>query len=82
MSGDEIDYPKVGNGWTRYQELVMETLEMHGKRLDLMDEKLTNIRIEIATLKGKATAWGAVAGMICGTIMAIIADLVARITLK
>lgn len=70
--------PATGNGWWRYQELVMESLESHGKRLDSIDEKMTSIRIDIATLKGKATVWGAIAGGVFGTGVTLLASIIAR----
>lgn len=77
-----IDLPKMDNGWSKYEALVMETLEAHGKRLFEIDEKLTNIRIDIATMKGKAATWGAIAGLFVGGIAAIIADLFTRALVK
>lgn len=77
-----LDLPKMDNGWNKYEALVMETLEAHGKRLHEIDEKLTYIRIDIATMKGRAATWGAVAGMLVGGVVAIIADLFTRALVK
>ena len=54
----------VDNGWAQYQKLVMEKLEMHDDKFSNIDSKLTQIQIDIATLKVKAGVWGGVAGLI------------------
>lgn len=71
-----MDEPRTG--WHDYQMLVMETLESHGRRLDGIDTKLTDIRVDIATLKGKAATWGAVTGSIFGALVAVVADVLLR----
>ena len=78
----EIDLPKLGNGWSQYQELVMDTLERHGKSLDMLDNKLNDLRVDIASFKGKAAAWCAVAGMAVGGFVAIVVDVVTRTITK
>ena len=52
------------DGWEQYQKLVMDKLEEHDNRFSLINEKLTQIQVDIATLKVKAGVWGGVAGLI------------------
>ena len=52
------------DGWEQYQKLVMAKLEEHDNRFSLINEKLTQIQVDIATLKVKAGVWGGVAGLI------------------
>jgi hypothetical protein len=54
----------VDNGWAQYQKLVMEKLEMHDGKFNNIDSKLTQIQVDIATLKVKAGVWGGIAGLI------------------
>ena len=39
------------DGWEQYQKLVMDKLEEHDNRFSLINEKLTQIQVDIATLK-------------------------------
>ena len=52
------------NGWAQYQKLVMEKLEKHDGKFSNIDSKLTQIQIDIATLKVKAGVWGGIAGLV------------------
>ena len=52
------------NGWAQYQKLVMEKLEMHDGKFSNIDSKLTQIQIDIVTLKVKAGVWGGIAGLV------------------
>tara|TARA_R100001244_G_scaffold123752_1_gene93458 strand:+ start:68 stop:292 length:225 start_codon:yes stop_codon:yes gene_type:complete len=54
----------VDNGWAQYQKLVMEKLEMHDGKFSNIDNKLTQIQVDIATLKVKAGVWGGIAGLV------------------
>ena len=54
----------VDNGWAQYQKLVMEKLEMHDGKFSNIDSKLTQIQVDIATLKVKAGVWGGIAGLV------------------
>lgn len=40
--------------------------------LHRLNEKVDKLVTEVAMLKGRATAWGAVAGFICSAIVAIV----------
>ena len=44
--------------WKEYQRLVLNELERHNTLLEKMDEKISKINTEIATLKVKSGLWG------------------------
>ena len=52
------------NGWSQYQKLVMDKLDEHDGKFSNIDSKLTQIQIDIATLKVKAGVWGGIAGLV------------------
>ena len=52
------------NGWSQYQKLVMDKLGEHDDKFGSIDSKLTQIQVDIATLKVKAGVWGGIAGLI------------------
>jgi len=52
------------DSWERYQNLVIDKLDSHSKKFDEVEDHLTKIQIEIATLKVKASLWGGVGGLI------------------
>ena len=52
------------NSWGQYQKLVMEKLEKHDDKFTNIDSKLTQIQVDIATLKVKAGVWGGIAGLV------------------
>jgi len=52
------------NGWNQYQKLVMDKLDEHDGKFSNIDSKLTQIQIDIATLKVKAGVWGGIAGLV------------------
>ena len=52
------------NSWGQYQKLVMEKLEKHDGNFTNIDSKLTQIQVDIATLKVKAGVWGGIAGLV------------------
>ena len=52
------------NGWSRYEKMVMEKLDDHDYKFGLIENKLTAIQVDIATLKVKAGVWGGVAGLV------------------
>ena len=52
------------NGWNQYQKLVMDKLDEHDEKFTNIESKLTQIQVDIATLKVKAGVWGGVAGMV------------------
>ena len=52
------------NGWAQYQKLVMEKLDDHDDKFSNIDNKLTQIQVDIATLKVKAGVWGGIDGLV------------------
>ena len=52
------------NGWAQYQKLVMEKLGDHVDKFSNIDNKLTQIQVDIATLKVQAGVWGGIAGLV------------------
>lgn len=52
------------NGWSRYEKMVMEKLDDHDDKFNGIENKLTQIQVDIATLKVKAGVWGGIGGLI------------------
>ena len=52
------------NGWNQYQKLVMDKLDEHNEKFTNIESKLTQIQVDIATLKVKAGVWGGIAGLV------------------
>ena len=52
------------NGWQQYQILVIDKLDSHDSDFKTIEDKLTSIQVEIATLKVKASIWGGLAGLV------------------
>ena len=52
------------NGWNQYQKLVMDKLDEHDGKFSNIENKLTQIQVDIATLKVKAGVWGGIAGLV------------------
>ena len=52
------------NGWSQYQKLVMDKLDEHDGKFSNIESKLTQIQIDIATLKVKAGVWGGIDGLV------------------
>ena len=52
------------NGWSRYEKMVMEQLDDHDDKFNGIEHKLTQIQVDIATLKVKAGVWGGIGGLI------------------
>jgi len=52
------------NGWSKYEKMVIDKLDYHDTRFGLIENKLTQIQVDLATLKVKAGVWGGIAGLI------------------
>ena len=52
------------NGWSKYEKMVIEKLDDHDDKFNGIDNKLTQIQVDIATLKVKAGVWGGIGGLI------------------
>jgi len=40
-----------GNGWTRYQQLVLNELERHEQKLDILEKEIVSLRLANARLE-------------------------------
>jgi len=58
------------NGWQQHKLLVLEALERSERKLDILAEGLTDLRLEVQTLKTRSGFWGAFAGIVGGAIAA------------
>ena len=52
------------NGWSKYEKMVIEKLDDHDDKFNGIEDKLTQIQVDIATLKVKAGIWGGIGGLI------------------
>ena len=52
------------NGWSKYEKMVIEKLDDHDDKFTGIEDKLTQIQVDIATLKVKAGVWGGIGGLI------------------
>lgn len=49
---------------SKYEKMVVDKLDHHDTRFGLIESKLTQIQVDIATLKVKAGVWGGIAGLV------------------
>ena len=52
------------NGGSKYEKMVIEKLDDHDQKFTGIEDKLTQIQVDIATLKVKAGVWGGIGGLI------------------
>ena len=52
------------NGWSQYEKMVIDKLDDHDQKFTGIEDKLTQIQVDIATLKVKAGVWGGIGGLI------------------
>ena len=52
------------NGWSKYEKMVIDKLDDHDDKFSGIEDKLTQIQVDIATLKVKAGVWGGIGGLI------------------
>ncbi len=52
------------NGWSQYEKMVIDKLDDHDDKFSGIENKLTQIQVDIATLKVKAGVWGGIAGLV------------------
>ena len=52
------------DGWSKYEKMVIEKLDDHDQKFTGIEDKLTQIQVDIATLKVKAGVWGGIGGLI------------------
>ena len=60
--------------WKEYSRLVLSELERLDREIKTQNNKLDIIRIEIATLKTKASFWGFISGALITGIINLILD--------
>ena len=53
-----------GNGWFEHRRQVLESLRQLREDVKQLDGKVDDVRVDVAGLQVKASAWGALAGMI------------------
>lgn len=61
-----------GEGWSRYEKLVIHRLDEVDERLEHLEEAVVLMRIELAQRKVKAGLWGALAGAIPATVAIVL----------
>lgn len=64
-------FKNTQDDWGRWANKVLGDLERLGGVQNDIQKQLVDIRIEIATLKAKAGVWGAIAGAIGSTVIAV-----------
>ena len=52
------------NGWSKYEKMVIDKLDDHDDKFSGIEDMLTQIQVDIATLKVKAGVWGGIGGLI------------------
>tara|TARA_B100000508_G_C11265430_1_gene183081 strand:+ start:253 stop:483 length:231 start_codon:yes stop_codon:yes gene_type:complete len=52
------------DGWSKYEKMVIDKLDEHNNKFNDIESKLTQIQVDIATLKVKASVWGGIAGLV------------------
>ena len=52
------------DGWSKYEKMVIDKLDDHDGKFSGIEDKLTQIQVDIATLKVKAGVWGGIGGLI------------------
>ena len=52
------------DSWSKYEKMVIDKLDEHGNKFNEIESKLTQIQVDIATLKVKAGIWGGIAGLV------------------
>lgn len=50
--------------WGSYRRLILKELQRSSQKLDSMDEKIGAMRVDIAMLQVKASAWGLLGGTV------------------
>jgi hypothetical protein len=61
------------NGWSSYEKMVLNRLDLIERDITALDDKVTMLRIDVAQLKVKAGMWGAVAGCVPALVTALVA---------
>jgi len=64
------------DGWSEYSQLVLAELRRLDKDVRLIQKNQMQILSEITALKVKSAMWGAIAGVLPATVIAIITAIV------
>ena len=64
------------NGWNTWEKLVLDKLEKNDQSHTAINETLSRIHTDLATLKTGARISGALAGFLAGAVIAIAAALI------
>ncbi len=56
--------------------LIMDKLNEHSKELKEIHVCQTSLKVDIATLKAKASSWGAMFGLVSGGVIAVVIKLI------
>ncbi len=60
------------NGWNEWSKHVLKELERLNDCYEMLDKRVNKIHTGLAILNVKAVIWGAIAGLIPGSIVAIV----------
>jgi len=63
--GTPINQPQIKNGWNEWSRHVLSELERLNTCYNNLDEKLDGVKIDVATLKVKASMWGGIGATRC-----------------
>lgn len=66
------------DSWGEYRRLVLSELERVNNRAAAIESKVDALRMEMVGIKAKATAYGGIAGIVFGAIVAGVAKAVFR----
>jgi hypothetical protein len=64
------------NGWDEYKRLVLTELERCSKRLDNIDERLSNIELTFAKLQTRLYTGAVLIAFVITTVMNFIEDMI------
>jgi len=56
------------NGWNEWSKYVLNELKRLGDSYEQLDEKMTQVMVEVGMLKVKAGVWGGLAGLISAAV--------------
>jgi len=66
------------NGWAKYHIFVTEGLERVEAKVDKIDGRVIELKIDLAQLKIKAGIWGALAGSVPASIVGLLVWFITR----
>lgn len=51
LKAEQNDYQFVGNGWTKYQQLVLNELQRHEEKLDGLEKEIISLKMSYTRLE-------------------------------